>query len=440
MSDSVFPFASLSPDDLSDAWINLAATGTPPATEIAGRVLPAWSVGLDDWLDRLASVYLRDYCRRNTHFKLAVGPYGAGKTHFLLALEARSTEENWATAYLQCRDISLGDWFGLYERIVRALQLPNSDRKGIRAVAHAALESMRAKAATAPDPEYTLTFLIEALEDEDWAHPAFARVMIALLQHLRDPLTDKLQGDAALRWLQGQPDTLTTKERQSLHLQVVKTNDRVEHGRTLLFSLSKFLRHAGVYGLALLLDEIDTIILSARGGALERALVSMRVMMDAPDARMGRVPLFGVLATVPDIAEKLQRYQALASRVSVVGDPFHKGNNNASQIDLSELGDQKEVLRAIGVKLLSLGMHVHNWHFDRQLQIENAVLLANITASRILEVNARRLFVKTWCGLLERQGAVGEMKYSAEELAKLVQGAFDGIRSADQIPNKCDIG
>ncbi|NLH74685.1 MAG: hypothetical protein GX456_16680 [Verrucomicrobia bacterium] len=41
-------------EDLRDAWMNLAAHGTPPASEIAGRVLPAWSVGLDAWLDRLA--------------------------------------------------------------------------------------------------------------------------------------------------------------------------------------------------------------------------------------------------------------------------------------------------------------------------------------------------------------------------------------------------
>lgn len=72
--------------DLRDAWLNLAAHGTPPASEIAGRVLPAWSVSLDAWLDRLTKVYLRDYSRRNAHFKLAIAPYGGGKTHFLLRL------------------------------------------------------------------------------------------------------------------------------------------------------------------------------------------------------------------------------------------------------------------------------------------------------------------------------------------------------------------
>jgi hypothetical protein len=172
-------------EDLRDAWMNLAAHGTPPASEIAGRVLPAWSVRLDAWLDRLASVYLRDYCRRNSHFKLTVAPYGGGKTHFLLALGARAASENWATSYLQCKaNVSLGDWFGLYEQIAKSVQLPGSPRRGIKPVAQAALDQMRKRAETAPDQDYALDDMIAALKDEDWPHNSFADVMAALLNHL----------------------------------------------------------------------------------------------------------------------------------------------------------------------------------------------------------------------------------------------------------------
>src|SRR5690242_8530719 len=113
---------TIPPDDLRDAWLTLSSTGTPPASEIASRVLPAWSVGIDGWLDRLTTTYLRSYCRRNSHFKLAVAPYGGGKTHFLLALAGRANAENWAVCYLQCKTgISVGDWFGLYEHVAKAI-------------------------------------------------------------------------------------------------------------------------------------------------------------------------------------------------------------------------------------------------------------------------------------------------------------------------------
>src|SRR5207247_1908938 len=117
---------------------------------------------------------------------------------------------------------------------------PASNRRGIKPLAQAALNAMRQRAETAPDPDYALDDMISAIEDDDWPHHSFARVMSALLNHLRDTKANPEMGDAALYWLQGQPDRLTTKERQSLHLQAVRASDRPEHGRTLFYSLVKF--------------------------------------------------------------------------------------------------------------------------------------------------------------------------------------------------------
>src|SRR5205814_560864 len=254
MSETTEP----SVNDLRDAWMSLASNGTPPASEIAGRVLPAWSVGLDAWLDRLAKVYLCDYCRRNAHFKLAVAPYGGGKTHFLLAVGARAEAEQWAVCYLQCKaNVTLGDWFGLYEHVAKSIQLPGSNRHGIRPLFQAVLEQIRKRAEKSPEPEQGVDEILTALEDQDWPHSSFARVATALLNHLRDPRMNPALGDAALRWLQGQPDTLTPKERQSLHLQAVRAAARMEHGRTLLYSIVKFIPQTGVHGLTLLFDEMD---------------------------------------------------------------------------------------------------------------------------------------------------------------------------------------
>src|SRR5207249_10952295 len=116
----------------------------------------------------------------------------------------------------------------------------------------AVLEQMRKRAEKAPDPDFAVDEMLTAMEDEDWPHSSFARVASALLNHLRDPRANPALGDAALRWLQGQPDTLTLKERQSLHLQAVRAAARMEHGRTLFYSLVKFIPQSGVHGLTLL--------------------------------------------------------------------------------------------------------------------------------------------------------------------------------------------
>lgn len=425
--------------ELRDAWKGLASNGTPPSSDVAGRVLPAWSVGLDAWLDRLTNAYLRDYCRRNAHFKLAVAPYGGGKTHFLLSVGARAEAENWAVCYLQCKaNVSLGDWFGLYEHVAKSIQLPGSNRRGIKALFQAALAQMQKRAAKVPEPDAAIDEILTALEDDDWPHSSFARVATAFLNHLRDPRLNPTLGEAALLWLQGQPDTLSARERQSLHLQAVRSSERMEHGRTLFYSLVKFIPLAGVHGLALLFDEMDTI-LSARGKALERILNSMRIMLDAPDNRMDRVPLFGVFAAVPDIAEKIKQYQALATRFQVLI-PFHDGDDNAPQLDLSEVGSQGEMLRAIGEKLLLLGIQVHSWKLDPQLQRRNLRLLAEVTANRRLEVNARRLFVKAWCSLLEEQARAGEVEKTEPDLIKLIDGVYSGFRQAEETRKEDDLG
>ena len=426
-------------NDLRDAWRNLASYGTPPASEIAGRVLPAWSVGLDAWLERLTNAYLRDYCRRNSHFKLALAPYGGGKTHFLLSLAARATEENWATCYLQCKlNVSLGDWYGLYQHVAKSIQLPGSNRRGIKLVFQAALEQMRKRAAGAPEPEFALDKMLAALEDDDWPHSSFATVAVALLQHLRDPRQNQAAGEAALRWLQGEPDRLTAQERQLLHLGTLTAKGKSQHGQTLFYSLAKFVPRAGVNGLALLFDEMDSM-LNVRGKALEQILVSMRVLLDAPDQRMDRLPLFGGFAAVPDIQQQMQKAQFLASRFKVVL-PFHQGDDNAPVLDLSELGSQNEMLRAMGEKLLILGIQVHGWKLNLEMQRRNLRNLAEVTAKRRLEVNARRLFVKTWCSLLEEQARNGEAEKTESELSNLIEGAYSGFRQAEETTTNDDLG
>src|SRR4051812_31748249 len=89
--------------DVKQVFAYLAEEGKFPVEfELAGHVLPMLSVGVDPWVDRLTSRYLRNLSRTMAHSKLVIAPYGGGKTHFLLAVATRALEENFAVAFVQC--------------------------------------------------------------------------------------------------------------------------------------------------------------------------------------------------------------------------------------------------------------------------------------------------------------------------------------------------
>ena len=88
-------------------------------------------------------------------------------------------------------------------------------------------------------------------------------------------------GEAALRWLQGDIDTLTKDEMASLRLAKVPASAKAELGRNLLMSMIRFSKEAGVHGVVLLFDEVETLF-TARGKALLRMLSAMRVLVDMP--------------------------------------------------------------------------------------------------------------------------------------------------------------
>jgi len=299
---------------------------------------------------------------------------------------------------------------------------------------------MRERAARAPDPDAALDEMIAAVRDENWPHSSFGRVMAAALNHLREPNAAPEQGEAAIDWLHGNIAKETLQKLRKLNLQPLRSTDRARHGQELFYSVAKFLPTTGVHGLVLLLDEME-VTFNARGKALEKILVSMRTMLDAPDNRMERIPLFGVFAAVPDVWSEIiaKRYEALKQRFQVF-DPFHRGNDDAAQIDLGELGKQHDILRAIGEKLLELGIRVHGWKFDHERQCRNIEKLASVTADQLLEVNARRLFVKAWCNLLGEQGRKGEQDFSEEFLTNRIRGVNDEFRQSQQAPTANDIG
>ncbi|MCY3841958.1 MAG: DUF2791 family P-loop domain-containing protein [Acidobacteria bacterium] len=211
--------------------------------------------------------------------------------------------------------------------------------------------------------------------------------------------------------------------------------DRRTFGRNLLLSLVKFLPQAGVHGLVLLLDEVETLS-HVRGKALDRILAAMRVFLDSPAGVPGGVPLCGVFAATPEVldGDKIGKYAALKQRLAVKGASFAEGNDLAVQLPLREVAPQEVLLNEVGRKLIDIGTRATGHAFNPGLQAENARRLADVASERNLDVDARRLFVKTWVNLLELQAQAGERSIARDELVDRYEGVFKRFKSDEAHP------
>ena len=419
-------------------WEKLGAEGKAP-TELtnASLVLSSYTAGIDPWIDRLANRYLRGdgtrkgLCRTDAHFKLVLAPYGGGKTHFLLAVGARAREEGFAVSYVPCSEgVSLDDPLEVYRELVKYLYLPNENQPGLSILLNAAIRSKREEIDRydPPDPDAAFRQWVSTIRQENYPENAFGRVMAAALKAKDEGDSDI--GDAAFRWLQGDLDTLTRDERHELRLERIPAANRKQFGRALLFSVIKFLPNTGVYGLVLLMDEVETLF-TAKGRALLRILAAMRVIIDAPAGVSGGLPLFGIFSATPDVLEELGRYEALRQRLEVRGASFDEGNDLATQLPLDKVETQETLLAEIGEKLIEVGSRATGYSFDRELQTKNAFQLAQVASERNLDVDARRVFVKTWVNVLNIQAVGDEREFGTEELTNRYQGDFESLRDAE---------
>jgi len=417
-----------------DLWARLGSEGKAPNELMnAAKVLPFYSVALEPWLTRMQKTYLQNLAQRGAHFKLVIAPYGGGKTHFLMAVGARALTQGFATSYIGCSaGVNLAHSFDVYQAFIKNLHIPGNDKPGVLALLRYCLHNKQEQiqALHAPDPEAAFDVWLQEIAQEEYPEPAFGRVLAAALRHQWQPEYAPA-GDAALRWLRGEIDTLTRGEREALRLARIPQRAQSELGKNLLFSLITFLKEIGLMGVVILFDEVETLF-NVRGQALQRILAAMRVVLDQASGFTENAPLFGLFAAVPDVVEHLARYPALEQRLAVRGAPFEEGNDFAPQIHLDKIEAPLPLLTELGKKLLALGKVARSHQFDAALQEQNIKNLAKVATDFSLEIDARRLFVKSCVNILDLQVHQGERAFALEELQDRYRGYWDELKRREQ--------
>src|SRR5438477_1171253 len=373
----------------------LGQSGTPLSKGVS-----YYNVGNESLLNTIDSHYLGSYLADGgAVFKLVVGDYGSGKSHFLYCLRDRAWERNFAVSKvdLSPRESPYDDQRRVYAAVASSIiwhELGDlgEDERGLsrflegtlrRIVTPHGLDLADAGAAEPPDLRALLQTLETTQVDSLSFHKAIQGYLNALLRG------QEIRQESLGRWLQG--EEVSPEDMRDLRSIGVTEKINKNNAFKMLRSLCQTVRALGYTGLALLFDEGDRM-LSIGGKAEKTATDNLREVIDRC-----REDLPGALfmyAVPPDFLHSVvPKYPALQQRVQAA-DYFSRTNPFSPQIDLDHLDlPDDQLLVEIGFRLMPIFEVAYDVKLDGDTQSENVRILSEAACNSYLAISHRRLFV-----------------------------------------------
>jgi hypothetical protein len=410
----------------------LGSTGTPPA-----RGVQFFNAGNNSLLDALDEYYLSSYLQDGGGtYKMVVGDYGSGKSHFLYCLRDRAWSKGFAVAKVDLSPVETpyNDQRLVYAAVARNLIWHEesdeiSDETGLPRFLEGTLERVLGGPPTLDaltHPNYR--GLVDTLESTAIDSLAYRAAVLAYFDALIRDFDERL--DSLTRWLLGSnttPDDTKILREVGVTGKISRTN-----AFRMLRSLVQTIRALSYGGLILLFDEVDRM--SSIGGKAEKlATDNLREVIDRTrDDLPGAMFVYAVPPQF--INDIVPRYPALQQRVRAPG-RFSRANHFSPQIALDHLDlDENDLLLAIGEKLIPIYETAFDTALDRPIQQANAVILANVARDVFLDVSHRRLFVKAFITELARQHAGNQHLLTEDEAIAIIRGQVDELSGGETPP------
>ncbi len=400
----------------------LAETGTP--SEFG---LEHYTVGLDPFLKVIEEEYLSDYIRAGgSAFKLVVGSYGGGKTHFLYVVRNLAWRLGYATSYVPLSPTECPfSRLDLVYRVVMANLTPPYDpqhapttyHRGIDAFLHHWFATKRPLL----DTEEKLRVYLEGITGLE--STSFARAVRLAFEALYRE--DSETYELAVQWLKGEDLEREARNR----LGITERLDRTTALR-MLRSLAQWVRSIGYTGLVLLFDEAERGLSIASARDKRVALDNLRQMID----ETGNVRFPGVMIfyAVPDVRalldERLETYEALRQRLTGA---LKATNPSGVRIDLEHLGiDPLVFLTQLGEKLARLYEVAYEITFDPEVLSKTIALFAQEAVQfRHADIGYRRVFVKGILQAFHKLRLEGQRTPSRAEVQQML---MDEVRALEE--------
>jgi len=410
----------------------LGSYGTPPT-----RGIQYFNVGNDSLLNALDEFYLSSYLQDGgAAYKMVVGDYGSGKSHFLYCLRDIAWARNFAVAKVDLSPVETpyNDQKLVYQAVAGNLiwhesDEMSSDETGLMRF----LEGTLTRIVGGPLSLETLSNplyrgLVDTLEVTAIDSPAYQTAVIATFDSLIREQEERLE--SLTRWLMGEStspaDTKVLRE-VGVTGKIFRTN-----AFRMLRSLCQVIRTLSYSGLILLFDEVDRMA-SVGGKAEKLATDTLREVIDR--TREDLPGALFVYAVPPQfINDVVPKYPALQQRVRAPG-RFSRANHFSPLISLDHLDlNEDDLMLAIGEKLIPIYEIAFDTQLDHTVQQANAVILANVARDVFLDVSHRRLFVKSFVVELSRQHHGEEHTITEVEAQMILRGQVDALMGGETPP------
>ena len=413
---------------------NLGQHGTPLSHGVS-----YYNVGNESILDALEKHYLTSYLPEGgAVFKLVVGDYGSGKSHFLYCLRERAWARRFAVSQvdLSPNECPYNDQKKVYAAVAKALMWRDPDgdaadsTKGLAnflqrllhdIVIRHGVELGSDEAANVPEVQALITSFQHTPIDNTSFRYAILHMLEAILRG------NAAQQELLTLWLHGEDvNNIAMSELKQLNVTQKITRSNAFQ---MLRSLSQSVRALGFNGLCLLFDEMDRQMSLSRK-AMAVITDNLREVIDR--TREDLPGTLFVYAVLPQFVNDIvPRYHALQQRLQVqVGRYFSHSNPFSPQISLDKLDlDEQELLVKIAERLQPIFEVAYEARLNTALQKRNAERLAAAARRTRTMTSHRRIFVKTLVSEWHRQWKEGEVELSEADANALVGGTSQGFES-----------
>lgn len=373
---------------------DVGGTGQPP---LYGYQF--FSAGLEEYIKTIEEEYLDDYIKYGgSSFKLVVGAYGGGKTHFLYNIQGKSWDSNYITAYIELSPNStpFHKLEQVYKSIVSNLLYPQDSEtliEGYDKGIEAAIKSWYGQKYI----EFSETFPQDELEGEindyvsnlgPYESTSFKNAMknAFLAQHNENEETFNL----IIQWLKGEnPPKATLKD-----VQIFEKIDKTTAFK-MLRCLIQWIWDINYSGLIVLMDEAEQTP-SMTTKQRNTLLQNLRELIDA--CSRGGLKGTMVFYAVPDesfLEGRTAVYEALNQRLETIFEG--EINPTGVKIDLENISSNPiDLLNEIGKKLARIYEIAYNMNFEEAVINDKIQEIAEkaYNEERFGEIGYKRNFVQ----------------------------------------------
>lgn len=357
-----------------------------------------FTAGLDLYLNVINEDYVSTFIKDGgSAFKMVVGVYGGGKTHFLYSVRDLAWQHNFVVSYVSLKqgESPFHRLDLVYNAIVKGLALPltadellEGYEKGIVSFIQAWFarnrHALRSQGFEGEQLSEELLNEVEQLNSVESI--SFTRAVQAAYKALINRRDEEYLD--ICQWLMGEGYDRRAHGQHGILHKIDKTT-----AFTMVRSLVQWVKEIGYSGLIVLLDEAERVP-SLSTKQREQHLSNLREVID----ECGQTNFQGTMIfyAVPDenfLEGRTQIYEALRQRVSTV---FEMINPTGVKIELEKIvEDPIPFLIEIGNKLAAVHEVAYSYKFDRQKRDQTVAMVAEAAfEQRFGDIGYKRLFVQ----------------------------------------------